>query len=264
MGTIRSTGVVVSSRYRSRRLGVDCESSGWALGETLLKAVTADDEVVRILLVEDDAELAEAVAIGLRRRQMAVDIAADGTSGLDHAELNDYDVVVLDRDLPGMHGDEVCARLVSAGVRSRILMLTAAGSPGDLVDGLGLGADDYLAKPFDFPVLVARIGALARRSQPAHPPVLRAADIVVDTARRRASRSDQALELTPKEFGVLELLVAAQGRTVSAEELLERVWDENADPFTNAVKITISRLRTKLGGPPVIETITKSGYRVGM
>ena len=171
-------------------------------------------------------------------------------------------MIVLDRDLPVIHGDQVCAELVAAGCRSRVLMLTAATTIDDLVDGLGLGADDYLPKPFDFPVLVARIGALARRSQPAVPPVLQAADVVVDTAKRRAWRAQRPLDLTPKEFGVLELLLASEGRTVSAEELLERVWDENADPFTNAVKITVSRLRTKLGDPPVIETVAKSGYRV--
>jgi DNA-binding response OmpR family regulator len=215
-----------------------------------------------VLVVEDDEEMAEAVAVGLRRSSMAVDVALDGPSGLERAVANDYDVVVLDRDLPGMHGDDICAELVTVGCRSRVLMLTAAASMDDLVDGLALGADDYLPKPFDFPVLVARIGALARRAQPAIAPVLRSGDVVVDTTQRRAFRGDRRLELTPKEFGVLELLVASNGRTVSAEELLERVWDEAADPFTNAVKITVSRLRTKLGAPPVIETVTKSGYRV--
>jgi len=217
---------------------------------------------VRVLVIEDDREMAEAVAVGLRRAQLAVDVALDGRSGLERALVNDYDVIVLDRDLPGLHGDEVCRRLVDAGVRCRVLMLTAAATSDDLVDGLGLGADDYLAKPFDFPVLVARIGALLRRAQPAVPPVLRRGDLVVDTARRSASRGDRPLALAPKEFGVLELLLAAQGRTVSAEELLERVWDEEADPFTNAVKITISRLRTKLGEPPLIETVARSGYRI--
>jgi DNA-binding response OmpR family regulator len=218
---------------------------------------------VRVLVIEDDHEMAEAVATGLRRARMAVDIALDGPSGLERALLNDYDVVVLDRDLPGMHGDEVCAELIEATSRSRVLMLTAAGKMDDVVDGLGLGADDYLSKPFDFPVLVARIGALVRRAQPAIPPLLRFGDLVVDTSQRRAHRSDRELELSPKEFGVLELLLASQGRSVSAEELLERVWDEAADPFTNAVKITVSRLRAKLGEPPVIETVARSGYRVG-
>jgi DNA-binding response OmpR family regulator len=215
-----------------------------------------------VLVIEDDEELAEAVAVGLRRERMAVDLAFDGHAGLERALGDDYDVIVLDRDLPVLHGDRVCAELVTAGCRSRVLMLTAATTVDDMVDGLGLGADDYLPKPFDFPVLVARIGALARRSQPAVPPVLQVADVVVDTAKRRAWRGQRPLGLTPKEFGVLELLLASEGRTVSAEELLARVWDENADPFTNAVKITVSRLRTKLGDPPVIETVAKSGYRV--
>jgi len=217
---------------------------------------------MRVLVIEDDEEMAETVAIGLRRAHLAVDVAFDGSSGLERALLNDYDVIVLDRDLPGRAGDDVCADLIATGCRSRVLMLTAAATMDDLVDGLGIGADDYLPKPFDFPVLVARIGALVRRAQPALPPVLRRADLAVDTAQRRASRADRALDLAPKEFGVLELLLAAQGRTVSAEELLERVWDEHADPFTNAVKITVSRLRAKLGDPPLIETVAKSGYRI--
>jgi DNA-binding response OmpR family regulator len=169
---------------------------------------------------------------------------------------------VLDRDLPALHGDQVCAKLVAAGGRSRVLMLTGAAQNDEVIDGLGLGADDYLAKPFDFPVLVARIGALARRAQPSIPPVLEHGDVVLDTAKRCARRSDRDLELTPKEFGALELLLGAQGRVVSAEELLERVWDENADPFTGAVRITLSRLRAKLGEPPLIETVAKAGYRI--
>ncbi|REE96986.1 response regulator transcription factor [Thermomonospora umbrina] len=217
---------------------------------------------MRVLVVEDDEEMAQAVAVGLRRARMAVDVAFDGASGLERALVNDYDVIVLDRDLPRTHGDEVCARLIDAGCRARVLMLTAAATTEDLVDGLGIGADDYLAKPFDFPVLVARVGALARRAHPAVPPVLRHGDLVVDAARRRAVRGERTLKLAPKEFGVLELLLASKGRTVSAEELLERVWDEAADPFTKTVKITISRLRAKLGDPPVIETVAKSGYRI--
>lgn len=217
---------------------------------------------MRVLVVEDQAEMAEMVATGLRRAQMAVDVALDGPSGLERALINNYDVLVLDRDLPGLHGDEICVQLIAAGRRSRVLMLTAAGDSQDLVDGLGLGADDYLGKPFDFPVLVARIRALARRTHPVAPPVLRVADLVVDTAKRRASRSGRSIELAPKEFGVLELLVASGGRSVSAEELLERVWDELADPFTNAVAVTISRLRAKLGDPPLIETVSRSGYRI--
>lgn len=217
---------------------------------------------MRVLVVEDDAEMAEAVAVGLRRAEFAVDVAFDGDSGLARASCNDYDVIVLDRDLPGIHGDDICAQLVEQGCRSRLLMLTAAASVDDLVDGLGLGADDYLPKPFDFPVLVARIRALVRRAHPAVPPVLRHADLDVDTGRRRACRAGRPLDLAPKEFGVLEILLGARGRTVSAEELLERVWDEAADPFTNAVKITVSRLRAKLGDPPIIETVAKSGYRI--
>jgi DNA-binding response OmpR family regulator len=218
---------------------------------------------VRVLIIEDDREMAETVATGLRQTGLAVDVALDGPGGLERALVSDYDVIVLDRDLPGMHGDEVCTRLVAAGSRGRVLMLTAAAATEDLVDGLSLGADDYLAKPFDFPVLVARIGALVRRAQPAIPPVLRHDDLVLDGAQRSAWRAGRPLDLAPKEFAVLELLLAAQGRVVSAEELLERVWDENADPFTAAVKITVSRVRAKLGEPPVIDTVLKSGYRIG-
>ena len=217
---------------------------------------------MRVLVIEDDEELAETVALGLRHARMAVDVALDGEAGLARALINDYDVIVLDRDLPGLHGDLVCARLIDSGTRVRVLMLTAAGTSRDVIDGLGLGADDYLPKPFDFPVLVARIGALARRAHPGIPPALRCGDLVLDTARRSAQRAGLPLELTPKEFGVLELLLAAQGRVVSAEELLARVWDEAADPFSGAVKVTISRLRAKLGDPPVVETLARVGYRI--
>jgi len=217
---------------------------------------------VRVLVVEDDEETAVAIATGLRRSRMSVDIALDGTAGLERAQTTDYDVVVLDRDLPGTHGDDVCAALVAGGARARILMLTAAADTYDLVDGLGLGADDYLGKPFEFPELVARVGALFRRSQPTVPPTVRSGDLVLDLSRRTAVRGRRELDLTPKEFGVLEVLLASRGRVVSAEELLERVWDENADPFTQAVKITISRLRAKLGEPAPIETVARSGYRV--
>ena len=213
-------------------------------------------------MIEDDAEMAEAVAIGLRRVDMAVDVALDGTSGLQRALATDYDVVVLDRDLPGVHGDDICGRMVASECRARVLMLTAAGSMDDLVDGLERGADDYLAKPFDFPVLVARIGALYRRAQPALPPVLRHENLELDQAQHRARRAGKTLDLSPKEFGVLELLLASRGRAVSAEELLERVWDELADPFTNAVKVTVSKLRAKLGEPPMIETVARAGYRI--
>jgi DNA-binding response OmpR family regulator len=217
---------------------------------------------LRVLVVEDDTELAEAVATGLRRTGIAVDVALDGESGLEKALVTDYDVVVLDRDLPGVHGDEVCAKLVAERSRSRLLMLTAASTIDERVDGLGLGADDYLPKPFAFAELVARIQALFRRAQPAIPPRLVHEDLELDTAKRVAARGRRALELGPKEFGVLELLLAAEGRVVSAEELLLRVWDEEADLFTTAVKVTMSRLRRKLGDPPLIETIPQAGYRI--
>jgi DNA-binding response OmpR family regulator len=217
---------------------------------------------MRVLVIEDDAELCEAIGVGLRRERMAVDVALDGPAGLDRALVTAFDVIVLDRDLPGLHGDDICAELVAAGCRSRVLMLTAAATIEDRVDGLDLGADDYLPKPFAFAELVARIRALLRRAQPALPPVLTRGDLVLDPGRRITRRGGRELALGPKEFGVLELLLAAQGRVVSAEELLERVWDEMADPFTTAVKVTISRLRRKLGDPPVIETIAQAGYRI--
>ena len=219
-------------------------------------------ETMRVLVIEDDAELAEAVAAGLRRELLATDMSLNGHDGLDRALYTDYDVVVLDRDLPGVHGDTVCAELIAAGSRSRILMLTAAATIEDRVGGLTLGADDYLPKPFAFAELVARVRALARRAQPAVPPVLISGDVCVDPARRTVRRRGCPVDLGPKEFGVLELLLAAQGRVVSAEELLERVWDEMADPFSSAVKVTMSRLRRKLGDPPLIETVAQAGYRV--
>jgi DNA-binding response OmpR family regulator len=217
---------------------------------------------MRVLVIEDDEEMADAIAIGLRRAQMAIDVALDGGSGLRQSLVVDYDVIVLDRDLPGLHGDQVCARILERGLRSRILMLTAAGAIDDRVEGLATGADDYLAKPFAFAELIARITALMRRAQPAIAPVLVHGDLRLDTARRSASRGGRPLALGPKEFGVLELLLAARGRVVSAEELLMRVWDEEADPFTTAVKVTISRLRRKLGQPSMIETIPRAGYRI--
>jgi DNA-binding response OmpR family regulator len=217
---------------------------------------------MRVLVIEDDEELARAIGVGLRREEMAVDVSLDGKCGLQRALGTDYDVVVLDRDLPGVHGDEICRRVVESACRSRILMLTAAGAMEDLVGGFTLGADDYLPKPFDFPVLVARIGALYRRAQPALPPVLRHRDVELDPGQHRASRRGRPLDLSPKEFGVLALLLASDGRAVSAEELLERVWDEAADPFTNAVKVTMSRLRSKLGEPSIIETVPRAGYRI--
>jgi DNA-binding response OmpR family regulator len=217
---------------------------------------------MRVLVIEDDSELAEAIGAGLRQEGMAVDVALDGDQGLERALFTGYDVIVLDRDLPGVHGDDVCAELVAAGSRSRVLMLTAAGTIEDRVDGLGRGADDYLPKPFAFAELVARVRALSRRAQPALPPVLRHEGITLDPARHTATRDGRDLDLGPKEFGVLELLLTAQGRVVSAEELLERAWDEMADPFSTVVKVTISRLRRKLGDPPVIETVAQAGYRI--
>ena len=217
---------------------------------------------MRVMVVEDHRELAEAIATGLRREGMAVDVALDGQSAVEHACANSYDVVVLDRDLPVIHGDEVCRRLVQDGGRARILMLTAASMVEDRVEGLALGADDYLTKPFAFAELVARIRALLRRAQPAIPPILTRDALWLDPAQRVVRRGGRRLELGPKEFAVLEVLLAAQGTVVSQEELLERAWDEAADPFTNAVKVTISRLRAKLGDPPVIETVPGAGYRI--
>jgi DNA-binding response OmpR family regulator len=217
---------------------------------------------VRVLVIEDDGELAEAIGAGLRQERMAVDVAFDGAEGLERALVTDYDVIVLDRDLPGRHGDEVCAELMRAGGRSRVLMLTAAATIEDRVDGLGLGADDYLPKPFDWAELVARIRAVARRPAVALPTLVYG-DLSLDPARRVAVRAGRRLPLTPKEFAVLESLLASEGRPVSAEELLERVWDEAADPFTQTVKTTIRRLRAKLGDPPLIETVRESGYRIG-
>jgi DNA-binding response OmpR family regulator len=217
---------------------------------------------MRVLVVEDHPRLATTVATVLRREGMAVDIAFDGQDALAHAAAVGYDVIVLDRNLPRLHGDQVCRTLLAGGCQTPILMLTAASTIEDRVDGLGLGADDYLPKPFNFAELVARIRALARRSRPALPPTLVHGDLSLDSARRTASRAGRPLPLSPKEFAVLELLLGARGAVVSAEELLERVWDEFADPFTTAVKITISRLRAKLGDPPVIETVVQAGYRI--
>ncbi|MFF0445133.1 response regulator transcription factor [Streptomyces sp. NPDC004609] len=217
---------------------------------------------MRVLVVEDHAELADSVVRVLRREGMAVDVVYDGESALERAAVVDYDVVVLDRDLPGVHGDEVCGALVGEPVHARVLMLTASATISDRVEGLGFGADDYLPKPFAYAELVARIRAVARRSRPAVPPVLEHLDLRVDPARRIATRAGERLPLTPKEFAVLECLMGAQGRVVSAEELLERVWDEAADPFTTTVKATMNRLRSKLGSPPVIETVPRGGYRI--
>jgi len=218
---------------------------------------------MRVLVVEDFEILARTIGTGLRREGMAVDVALDGDDALEHLAVTRYDVVVLDRDLPGVHGDEVCRQIVAGRSQSRVLMLTAASTVKERVDGLGLGADDYLPKPFDFAELVARVRALARRSTAALPPTLESGDVTLDPGSRTAFRAGRRLELSPKEFALLECLLASPGRVVSAEELLERVWDEAADPFTTAVKTTIRRLRAKLGDPPVIHTVREGGYRIG-
>ncbi len=217
---------------------------------------------MRVLVVEDEQRLADAIARGLRAEGMAVDVAYDGNEGHEKATFTRYDVVVLDRDLPGMHGDELLTELISAGDIVRVLMLTASSGIDARVEGLSLGADDYLAKPFAFPELVARVRALGRRSTPAAPPVLKAADVELDPARRTVMRGGKTVELTRKEFGVLEVLMSADGQVVSSEELLERVWDENADPFTTTVRVTVMTLRRKLGDPGLIDTVVGAGYRV--
>ncbi len=217
---------------------------------------------MRVLVVEDHARLANTVAAVLRREGMAVDLAFDGQEALNQSALTAYDVVVLDRDLPGVHGDEVCRSLAAAG-QSAVLMLTAAGAVEDRVEGLGIGADDYLAKPFHIAELVARVRALARRSRRALPPTLTYRDLTLDSAQRLVTRAGRPIRLSPKEFAVLEVLMAGQGVVVSTEEILERAWDDATDPFTNAVRMTVSRLRAKLGDPPVIETVAPVGYRIG-
>ena len=217
---------------------------------------------MRVLVVEDEQNLADAIARGLRRQGMAVDVAYDGLSGHEMAYVTRYDVVVLDRDLPGMHGDDICAALVASGALTRVLMLTASGTVAERVEGLQLGADDYLPKPFDFDELVARVQALGRRATPAAPPVLTAGDLALDQARRAVTRAGAVVDLTNKEFGVLEELLKARGGVVSSEELLERVWDANTDPFTTTVRVTMMTLRKKIGEPPLIETVVGAGYRV--
>jgi DNA-binding response OmpR family regulator len=217
---------------------------------------------VRVLVAEDERVMADAIAVGLRRRAMAVDVVYDGDAALERVAVHRYDVVVLDRDLPEVHGDEVCRAIVAAGAETRVLMLTAAVGIRDRVDGLDLGADDYLTKPFAFAELAARVGALGRRARPALPPVLEGAGIRLDRPRHSASRDGLLLSLSPKEFAVLEVLMRAEGTVVSPEELLEKAWDENADPFTNAVRVAVMTLRRKLGDPPVIETVAGAGYRI--
>ena len=217
---------------------------------------------MRVLLAEDEPRVASAVARGLRREGMAVDVALDGAEALYKARVVDYDIVVLDRDLPELHGDDVCRALTSEQPHTKVLMLTAARSTNDLVEGLSMGADDYLPKPFRFAELVARLRALARRSGEPRPPVLTAGDLVLDPARHTVMRDNRPIELAPKEFAVLEALLAAQGDVVTPEALLERVWDEQTDPLSNTVRVTVMTLRRKLGDPPLVETVRGSGYRV--
>jgi DNA-binding response OmpR family regulator len=217
---------------------------------------------VRVLVVEDERQLADSIAEGLRLHAMAVDVAYDGEAGLERASVNDYDVLVLDRDLPIVSGDEVCATLVQSDSETRILMLTAATAVSQRVAGLGIGADDYLTKPFAFAELVARVQALARRARPAIPPVLERSGIRLDTHRRTVLRDSRAVDLSRKEFAVLEELMRADGGVVSAEQLLEKAWDEQIDPFTNVVRFTVMNVRRKLGDPPVIETVQGVGYRL--
>ncbi|ADI05924.1 two-component regulator CutR [Streptomyces bingchenggensis BCW-1] len=217
---------------------------------------------MRVLVVEDQRTLADSVARVLRREGMAVDVAYDGADALERTAIVDYDVVVLDRDLPVVHGDQVCRTLMAAEAPARVLMLTASGTVAERVEGLGLGADDYLPKPFAYAELVARIRAVARRTQRATPPVLVHGELRLDPAQRIATRAGARLPLSPKEFAVLEYLLANHNRVVSAEELLDRVWDEAADPFTTTVKATMNRLRAKLGDPPLIETVPRAGYRI--
>jgi DNA-binding response OmpR family regulator len=219
-------------------------------------------DAMRVLVVEDEEVLADAIARGLRREGMAVDVTHDGDTALERITVNRYDVVVLDRDIPGTHGDDVCREVAHADEAPCVLMLTASTGIDDRVDGLLMGADDYLPKPFAFAELVARIRALGRRTRPALPPVINRLGVSVDPARRVASRDGRFLRLTNKELAVLEVLLAADGAVVSAEELLERAWDEHADPFTNAVRVTVMKLRKKLGNPPLIETVPGAGYRL--
>ncbi|MET9767398.1 response regulator transcription factor [Streptomyces sp. NPDC006415] len=218
---------------------------------------------MRVLVVEDEEFLAEMIAEGLRRDAVAVDIAPDGPAALERLRFGAYDVMILDRDLPGLHGDEVCRRVVALRLLTRILMLTAAGTVRDRVAGLGLGADDYLTKPFAYDELLARVLALGRRARPALPPVLERAGLRLDTARRQVCRDGRFLSLSRKEFAVLETLLRAEGAVVSGEDLIEEVWEQDTSYRTNAVRVTLSKLRTKLGVPPVIETVPGAGYRIG-
>ncbi|GAA2601246.1 response regulator transcription factor [Dactylosporangium fulvum] len=218
---------------------------------------------MRVLIVEDEVYLGEAVQTGLRRGSIAADLVHDGESAVDELRTNDYDVVVLDRDIPGLHGDDVCAWVVANRPDCRVLMLTAASGLGDKVSGFELGADDYLAKPFDFPELVMRLRALERRPAQGRPPVLENAGVRLDPFRCEVYRDGRLIRLARKEFAVLDVLMRAEGGVVSAETLLEKAWDANADPFTNTIRVTVSNLRKRLGSPPVIHTVRGSGYRFG-
>ncbi|HET9139793.1 response regulator transcription factor [Actinophytocola sp.] len=218
---------------------------------------------MRVLVAEDERLLADTLVAGLRHLGFAVDVCYDGDAAAERVAVHSYDVVVLDRDLPKVHGDEVCRRILAVGRETRVIMLTAAASIRDRVEGLGLGADDYLTKPFAFAELVARVRALSRRAVAAVPPVLDHAGVQLDGARRYACRDGRPLSLSPKEFGVLEVLMRNPGLVVSPEDLLEKVWDEHADPFTNAVRMAVMTLRRKLGDPPVIHTVQGAGYRFG-
>src|SRR6201986_2035710 len=251
---------VIRCNAERRRISKHSSRPVALLMEFLLRPRHAQS--VRVLIAEDELRLADAIARGLRRQGFAVDLAPDGEQALVKSRVVRYDVLVLDRDLPGVHGDDVCRVVREERPDTGILMLTAAGALEDVIEGLSLGADDYLPKPFRFAELVARIHALARRTPPSRPPVLMQGDIELDPARRLVSRGGQPVELTRKEFGVLEVLMDADGATVSAEELLERVWDEHTDPFTNVVRMTIMTLRRKLGDPPVVETVIGVGYRM--
>jgi two-component system, OmpR family, response regulator VanR len=217
---------------------------------------------MRVLVVEDERVLADAIAVGLRREAMAVDVVYDGAAALERAFVNSYDVVVLDRDLPRVHGDDVCRRIGSVGGLTRVLMLTASGTVTDRVEGLSIGADDYLPKPFAFVELVARVRALSRRTTPAVPVVLSRAGVRLDPHRRTVLRDDQPVTLTKKEFAVLEELLRADGAAVSTEQLLEKAWDEHTDPFTNVVRVTVMTLRRKLGAPALVETVSGIGYQI--
>jgi DNA-binding response OmpR family regulator len=226
-------------------------------------SVSGTVQDMRVLVAEDEPLLADTVAEGLRRLSMAVDVCYDGAAAIELAMVHRYDVAVLDRDMPGATGDQVCRHIVDAGAGTRVLLLTAAAGIRDRVDGLTLGADDYLTKPFAFAELVARVQALGRRSAPAVPPVLEHGGILLDPARQFAARDGRPLDLTPKEFAVLEVLLRSASKAVSTEELLEQAWDAHADPFTNAVRVAVMTLRRKLGDPPVIATVPRVGYRLG-